>query len=124
MPRKKILVVDDDFDFSRMLTWMAHNLGYDVISVASTRSALKLISCPGVDLALVDLSLDGDNGWDVLTKMRKQSDIPIIIMTGSDVSEHTISDARMKGAQGVLGKPFEAKQLGETLSKFLGYQQA
>lgn len=124
MPRKKILIVDDDFSFSRMLTWMTHNLGYDAISVNCPSSALKLVSGQGVDLVLLDLSLGSESGWDILGMLREQSDIPVIMMTGGDVSEFTVFDAHMKGAQGVLGKPFDAKLLGGVLGRLLDVQQA
>ena len=78
----KILVVDDDRNILKLLRMRLEANGYQVFSAAQSQEALKIVENEAIDLALVDLKLDGENGID-LTKDLHQINpvIPVIILT-------------------------------------------
>ncbi|MFA6003534.1 MAG: response regulator [Elusimicrobiota bacterium] len=115
MKTKRVLVVDDDVAFSIMLTRMVQRGGCDVVAVADTRAALEQVRGRGIGLALIDVALGRENGWETLRLVRQESDVPVIMMTGGDISSETVTDARLLGATGVIGKPVDSGQLYDLL---------
>ena len=107
----KILVVDDDRNILKLLRMRLEANGYQVFAAAQSQEALEIVENEAIDLALVDLKLDGENGID-LTKDLHQINpvIPVIILTAFGTVK-TAVEAMRKGAYSYLTKPFDNDEL-------------
>ena len=106
-----ILVVDDEPQIHRFLTPALVAAGYETLWAERGDQGLQLAASRVPDLILLDLGLPDMNGHEVLAKLRKFSDVPIIILSARDSSVEKIA-ALDAGADDYLEKPF---RLGELL---------
>ena len=81
---KKILVVDDERRIVEILQAYLERDGYRVITAYDGRSALELARSNSPDLIILDLMLPEVSGWDVCRELRKETDVPIIMLTARD----------------------------------------
>src|SRR5689334_5271001 len=87
-PAPHVVVVDDETDLCELISLRLEHHGYRVSSEHGGRGALNLIEREPVDLMLLDLRLDGEDGLDVLADVRRQaSDLPVIILTAHGTIE-------------------------------------
>jgi DNA-binding response OmpR family regulator len=105
-----ILVVDDDDKILKLLQVNLSVDGYQVVSVDNGSSALESLGALKPDLVILDVMMPGLDGFQVLDRIRQQSDVPVIIVTASwdTVAAHEI--AGMK-ADNYLKKPFNISEL-------------
>jgi excisionase family DNA binding protein len=108
-----VLVVDDD---PRLREYMRVNLtleGYSVREAASADEALEAIEDTAPELVLLDVVMPGVDGWQMLQRMQERhGSIPVIMFSGK-VDETSAGEAKERGAQGFVGKPFDPQQLIE-----------
>jgi len=113
-----ILVVDDDADFRMGLRTALEMKGYQVDEAAHGEEALlKLLEKPPL-LVLLDLQMPVMNGREMLQRMRatpELKDVPVVIISGFGFEW----EAELMGAQGYIGKPFEAQELEATIANLL-----
>ena len=113
-----ILVVDDDADFRTGLRIALEMKGYQVDEAAHGEEALvKLLEKPPL-LVLLDLQMPVMNGREMLQRMRATTelkDVPVVIISGFGFEW----EAELMGAQGYIGKPFEAQELEATIANLL-----
>jgi CheY-like chemotaxis protein len=113
-----ILVVDDDADFRAGLRTALEMKGYQVDEAANGEQALlKLVEKPPL-LVLLDLQMPVMNGREMLQRMRatpELKDVPVVIISGFGFEW----EAELMGAQGYIGKPFEAPELEATIANLL-----
>jgi two-component system KDP operon response regulator KdpE len=108
-----ILVVDDEPQIHRFLTPALVAAGYETLRAERGDQGLQLAASRVPDLILLDLGLPDMDGHEVLAKLRKFSDVPIIILSARDSSVEKIA-ALDAGADDYLEKPF---RLGELLAR-------
>lgn len=78
----KILVVDDDHEIVELLSIYLKNEGYEPIAAYNGKEALtKLSTTPDIALMILDVMMPNMSGIDVVKEVRKDSDIPIIIVS-------------------------------------------
>jgi DNA-binding response OmpR family regulator len=107
--RGTILVAEGDAAIAALLIELLGDEGYVVQIAASGSDALAALQADRLDLALIDLSLPGMDGWEVLSAARAQSiDVPIVIMTASSLATGELTAA---GARAGLFKPFDLDDL-------------
>ncbi len=119
--RQHILVVDDDPLMLKMLKEHLHG-DYDVATAVSGKIALKFLERKKTNLILLDYEMPGENGLDVLEKVRANSatkDIPVIFLTGVSDSEK-IQEALVLRPQSYLLKPINREKLLEAITKIIG----
>lgn len=88
MPRKRILIVEDDPDLRRIFRTALALVGYDVDDASDGLAALHLIDSRPPDLVVLDLKLHALDGISVQQELAARaltSSIPIVIVTGSDI---------------------------------------
>jgi len=110
-----ILVIDDDPRFSDDLARMMAGAGYEVLLVPDGLEGMKLLEKQhrDIDLAIVDLSLPGINGFEIIGAIsRRPSGIKIIATTGVFKNNH-LHTAGALGAHAVIRKPAEGCALPE-----------
>ena len=107
---KTILIIEDD---KRSAEWTRIYLiraGYNAEVAADGISGLKLIRSRPFDLVLLDLMLPGMDGFELCGILRKESDIPVIMLTARDGKYDTLKGLD-KGADDYVTKPFDPDEL-------------
>src|SRR5262245_21986078 len=106
----KVLVVDDAPDIVRLTRDYLEHAGFVVLSAANGVDALRLARTERVDLIVLDLGLPGRDGLDVTRELRRESSVPIVMLTArSDESDKLVG--LELGADDYVTKPFSAKEL-------------
>jgi DNA-binding response OmpR family regulator len=114
---KRILIVDDETDFSELLQFRLRHLNYEVLAAASGSEALNKARSELPDVILLDLLLPDFDGLTLCEILRRRSptrEIPIILITAV-TSEATQWAAKIAGASGFLGKPLDFDRLKEQI---------
>ena len=110
MDNERILVIDDDENIVRILTLYLRSKGYDVVSCKSGSRALSVFTDTKPDLVLLDVMLPGMDGREILSKIRKLSRTPVIMLTAKGETDDRIH-ALDGGADDYIVKPFDSKEL-------------
>lgn len=106
----KILIVEDEVKISRFLQLELTYEGYSVDYAFDGREALNIFDPLKYDLVILDIMLPKINGIEVLRKIRKISDIPIIMLTAKDDISDKITGLDL-GADDYITKPFSIEEL-------------
>lgn len=121
MDKAKILVVDDEPNNQRILTYTLNKGGYESAALADGENALNWLEANTPDLAILDVSMPGMDGITLLQNIRampKFSGLPVVILTGSGDDDERIR-AEALGIQGFLTKPASSKTVLEIVSSLL-----
>jgi len=110
---KKILVIEDDEIISKFLSVALKTNNYDYIKAENGVEGISLFMTNNPDLILLDLGLPDIDGMEVLSQIRSQSDIPIIIISARGREKEKVNALDM-GADDYLTKPFN---IGELLAR-------
>jgi two-component system KDP operon response regulator KdpE len=105
-----ILIVEDEPRVSRYLRSSLQIAGYDALVAGDGVKALELVQENRPDLVLLDLRLPRMGGLEVLENIRRQFDMPVIVLTANDAEEDKVR-ALMLGADDYLTKPFGTREL-------------
>lgn len=103
---KKILIVDDDPNILELLRLYLQNEGFELVLASDGSSALALFKQEKPDLILLDLMLPVINGREVCRMLRRESPVPIIMLTALDTTEDKLKGFEM-GADDYIVKPFD-----------------
>ncbi|MGD0750027.1 MAG: response regulator transcription factor [Anaerolineales bacterium] len=107
---KSILVVDDETKIVLLLRDYLEHAGFRVLTAANGKTALALAHTEKPDLIILDLGLPEMDGLDVTRMLRKDSNVPIIILTArSDETDKLIG--LELGADDYITKPFSPKEV-------------
>lgn len=106
----KILIVEDEEKIARFLELELIHEGYEVIKTDNGRTGLDIMEKGEVDLVILDIMLPEINGLEVLRRIRKISDIPIIMLTARDAVMDKVSGLDA-GADDYITKPFAIEEL-------------
>src|SRR5213592_1268348 len=119
MPRKTILVVDDEKPQRDILQEILTTAGYDVTSAASGEAALKFAKERSFDLALTDLKMTGMDGIELLQHLLALDSSIIVILLTAHGTIDSAKEALRRGAFDYLQKPFEKEALLSTINRAL-----
>ena len=106
----KILVVDDEQSIVDMLTYNLVKAGHQPIVARDGEQALRLARAERPDLVILDLMLPGIDGLDVCREIRRESSLPIIILTAKDEEIDRVVGLEL-GADDYVVKPFSVREL-------------
>lgn len=107
----KILVIDDDASFIRMVEKVLSHQGYEALTADSGQEGLRLLFKHHPDLVLLDVVMPKMDGWQTCERIRDISDVPVIILTGKRVDEDDVAYGLDHGADDYLIKPVGNKEL-------------
>lgn len=102
---KKILVVEDDKDIFIELTELLENAGYEVLELKDYNNAKNSILNSNPDLVLLDINIPIKNGEELLQEIRRESDIPIIMVTSRNTETDEVL-SMLYGADDYVTKPY------------------
>jgi DNA-binding response OmpR family regulator len=109
MPR--ILVIDDQPDVRAMISIVLRVHHFEIVEAASGDAGLKAFDESSFDLAIVDIFLQGTNGFDVITMLRERAPgLPIVAISGMTTLDF-VSEAPDLADVVCLQKPFRPNQL-------------
>ena len=108
---KKILVIDDDPIFLRLVDQVLAPQGYEVFKASSGQEGLRLLFTEKPDLVLLDVVMPRMDGWQTCQRIREIADVPIIMLTGKQKGEEDIVRGLDYGADEYLFKPVGNREL-------------
>ena len=108
--REKILVVEDDAAIREALSYNLNREGYEVESAGDGTQAIKTARSSKPDLIVLDLMLPELDGFDVTRTLRKESSVPILMLTARDDEIDRVLGLEL-GADDYLTKPFSMREL-------------
>jgi DNA-binding response OmpR family regulator len=114
----RILVVEDDERIRSSMRLALVGEGYDVDETESGEEALDHFAAQAADIALIDLMLPGMDGFECCRALRRQSAVPVIIVTAR-TDTHDVVAGLEAGADDYVTKPFVAKELGARIRALL-----
>ena len=106
----RILIVEDEEKIARFVTLELEHEGYQVEHAADGRTAVDLALERDYDLILLDVLLPQLNGMEVLRRVRKHKDVPVIMVTARDAVMDKVAGLDA-GADDYLTKPFSVEEL-------------
>jgi len=114
-----VLVVEDDEDACRVYSAGLGRFGYRVLTAMTGMDGLRVARDAHPDVILLDLSLAGADGWEVVRCLKASNstgDIPVLLVTGyTDVERR----ARAEGCAGYLTKPIRLEALRKAVESVL-----
>ncbi len=117
---KKILVVDDDYDFLESLQLVLINEGHDVFPAANGYDALTQYQKFKPDIVFLDVKMPGIDGYETFLRIKKYDDGAKIVFTSS----YVLDDAKYKQAKkqslaGLMNKPINLDTLRRMIKKHM-----
>jgi two-component system, OmpR family, KDP operon response regulator KdpE len=106
----RILVVDDEIEIVRALRRGLLTQDYQVVTAQSGEEALSALFEQRPDLVLLDLALPNLSGIEVCQRIRKTSNIPIIVISAKDTEREKVQALEL-GADDYITKPFGMKEV-------------
>ena len=112
MPERKyhILVVDDDTRLRSLLQRFLCDNGFAVSTAKDAQTAREMLKEYRFDLLVVDVMMPQESGIEFLSKLRKDSDVPVVMLTAMGDTQDRIKGLE-SGADDYLAKPFEPREL-------------
>ena len=110
MSNLKILLVDDDPNIRRLVELYLKKEGFEVVTVARGDEAVRAYKSVSPNLILLDIMLPSMDGWQVCREIRKESNVPIIMLTAKDETFDKVLGLEL-GADDYVAKPFDMKEL-------------
>jgi DNA-binding response OmpR family regulator len=110
MPSKKILVADDEPTLVATLKYNLERESYTVVTAADGEAAVTAARETRPDLVVLDLMMPGLNGLEVCRILRKEMNVPILMLTARDEETDKVAGLEM-GADDYVTKPFSMREL-------------
>lgn len=107
---KTVLLVEDERRLREIVCDYFRNEGFEVIEAEDGKQALELFAEHNVDLIVLDIMLPEIDGWSVCRRVRKESAVPIIMLTARSDEDDTLLGFEL-GADEYVTKPFSPKIL-------------
>ena len=110
MSSHSVLIVDDDKKIADLLQAYFEKDGFTTYLAHDGFKALEKIREQKPDIVVLDLMLPGLDGWEVCRRVRKDSEIPILMLTARDEEPDRLTGLEM-GADDYVAKPFSAREV-------------
>jgi CheY-like chemotaxis protein len=113
MNKKRILIVDDEPDVLKLTSLRLEKVGYETLTAVNAQEALEIIQNKKPDLVLLDIIIPVVYGTEICKRVKsdeKLKHIPIVLFTAHSNIMNT-EKAKSFGADGFIGKPFDAREL-------------
>lgn len=108
--RKNILVVDDEAMMREAVALYLKQKGFNVYTAETGTQAMESFEKEKIDFIILDLMLPDIPGEEICTRIRKQSKVPIIMLTAKTMEEDLLNGLHI-GADDYMTKPFSLKEL-------------
>jgi DNA-binding response OmpR family regulator len=115
----KILLIDDDLTLLHLLSQYLRESAFDVVEASNGPTGLRLAYGEKPDLVLLDVMLPGMDGWEVCTRLRELTDLPIIMLTAKTTEADKLHGFRL-GVDDYVTKPFSFAELVARIQAVIG----
>jgi two-component system response regulator AtoC len=120
---RRVMVVEDDPNFARLLSYQLQREGYETLMCRSGEEALTRLGEADSEVVLLDIMLPGKDGCTVLNELHQtHPDLPVVMMTAAGSVELAV-DCMKRGAYDFLTKPFDFERLQAILRNALQYRE-
>ncbi len=116
---RKVLVIDDDISFRRVLEYNLQEEGYEVITATGGDEGLRLFDEHGPDLVITDMKMPGMDGLQVLKGIKERSPETLVIIITAFGAVDAAVEAMKLGAYDYITKPFNRDELKLVVRKAL-----
>lgn len=106
----KILVVDDELPIVEAVSYNLQKEGYTVLTASDAEQCLEVVRSESPDIIILDVMLPSASGFDVCRMLRKQSNVPIIMLTARAEETDRVVGLEL-GADDYITKPFSIREL-------------
>ncbi|HLH47081.1 MAG TPA: response regulator transcription factor [Acidimicrobiales bacterium] len=107
---RTVLVVDDDDQVRGLLQLVLEAEGYTVALAADLSTAMRRVGDSPVDLVVLDVAVGEEDGRTLLSKLRTDGDLPVVLISGKGDATDRVIGLRL-GADDFLSKPFSPAEL-------------
>ncbi|HXG42086.1 MAG TPA: response regulator transcription factor [Dehalococcoidia bacterium] len=107
---RKVLVVDDEPTLVAALRYTLEREGFQVLEAADGETALQLARSQSPDVVILDVLLPGLDGFEVCRRLRRESSVPIIMLTAKGDETDRVVGLEL-GADDYVAKPFSMREL-------------
>lgn len=118
-----ILIVEDDIGLNEGIALALKSEQYQFLSAYCVEEARRMIESKKVDLILLDVNLPDGNGYDLLTEIRKTSQVPVIMLTANDLELDEVKGLAL-GADDYITKPFSLIVLRARVERMMARMSA
>jgi DNA-binding response OmpR family regulator len=118
-----VLVVDDDPRILRLVRVNLERTGFNVVTATSGAAALEELAAAPPDLAVLDVTMPGMDGYTLTQKIRESSNVPIIMLTAMSEQSKKVHGLEI-GADDYLTKPFDPDELVARIRALLRRSQS
>ncbi|MCL2199547.1 MAG: response regulator transcription factor [Defluviitaleaceae bacterium] len=106
----KILVVDDEKTIVDIVAYNLRKEGYEIIEAHDGKTGLELALSENPDLVILDIMMPGLDGYEVCTRLRKVSQVPVIMLTAKAEESDKVLSFEL-GADDYITKPFGVREM-------------
>ncbi|MFT4000989.1 MAG: ATP-binding protein [Rhizobium sp.] len=121
-PRRTLVVVDDNEDHRELMREILSPLDFIVLTAAGGPDCLTLIEGIKPDLFLVDISMPGMNGWQLVSRLRENGQTAPILMLSANIGDAAAATDSDDSHNDAISKPVDIRQLRDKLALHLGLQ--
>lgn len=108
--KESILIAEDEDRLREIVREYLEDEDFKVLEAANGREAIEIFQSGSIDLVLIDIMMPEIDGWSLCRKLRKESDVPIIIITARSDEDDKLMGFEL-GADEYVTKPFSPKVL-------------
>ncbi|MBP3897985.1 MAG: response regulator transcription factor [Mogibacterium sp.] len=108
--KDRILIIEDEEKIARFIELELLHEGYEAVKCGDGRTGLEMAESGGFSLVLLDIMLPELNGMEVLRRLRRTSDVPVIMLTARDAVMDKVAGLD-QGADDYITKPFAIEEL-------------
>ncbi|MGA1832109.1 ATP-binding protein [Rhizobium wenxiniae] len=119
-PRRTVVVVDDNQDHRDLMREVLAPMDFVALTASDGPECLTLIEGVKPDIFLIDISMPGMSGWQLVSRLRDEGQKAPIIMLSANIGDGTTADAAGEGHDDTLSKPVNLRRLADKLASHLG----
>ncbi len=117
MDKKSVLVVDDNHNQTRTMTYILRRNGYDVTTAKDGVEAIEIIKEKSFNLIFMDIKMPQLNGVETFKRLKKiRHEAAVIMMTAYSVDD-LVEEALQEGARGIMYKPLDMEKVGAIIGE-------
>lgn len=121
-PRQKVLVVDDDVSHRQVIRALLAPMGFEITDTGNALQVMELVASNPPDIVLLDVSMPGQSGWEVLRQLREDQRNMPVVMVSADASEGQHAAEAPQLHDGYIIKPVRLTRLLDTMGRLLGLE--
>ncbi len=122
MDKKKIIIVEDEIKFAKMVKLRLESIGYQADIACDAYEGTQKIIKGDYDLIILDLMMPAGGGFALLERIRKfpeKSDIPVIVLTGRVIDDEIKSQAEILEVSSIFQKPYDTAVFVDTVNSLM-----